>query len=366
MKITRLEIKQIIREALIEEGFFDGTKKWEKTRQENAQVLGYKLTGKPDVKKHIKVKHSHDGVSHVGITEARVNLTKIQTAKDNPPFKRIKETPQSKPKETVNEKLDWDQNDSRIASEINKVFKMANIKVLKHMPFKRGFRAGDSAIYGAFIHVKDMNGEKIVLPIEVDKEGIITYAGGPKGWHKLEKIGAINMKQGRDNLKIKSYARTADYLKQFAKLPGFGQGVLKKKESVYESKANVLKAIKIAKKMGGNMTNAVKKIEKIQKGLSYQNDVAAALRKATESVSEAKTKSNMVKGKSQRLNELEYTPADLLDIADQAESLGNLLKKFTHAISRDLDSQENRLVGKALKDYNAFFASLKKVYKAIG
>ena len=74
----------------------------------------------------------------------------------------------------------------------------------------------------------------------------------------------------------------------------------------------------------------------------------------------------MVKGKSQRLNELEYTPADLLDIADQAESLGNLLKKFTHAISRDLDSQENRLVGKALKDYNAFFASLKKVYKAIG
>ena len=68
----------------------------------------------------------------------------------------------------------------------------------------------------------------------------------------------------------------------------------------------------------------------------------------------------------QRLNELEYTPADLLDIADQAESLGKLFKKFAHAVSRDLTSQENRAVGKALKDYNAFFASLKKVYKAIG
>ena len=61
-------------------------------------------------------------------------------------------------------------------------------------------------------------------------------------------------------------------------------------ESVNESRANVLKAIAIAKKMGGNMSGAVKKIEKIQKGLSKQIEVEDALRKANESVNEAKSK----------------------------------------------------------------------------
>ena len=61
-------------------------------------------------------------------------------------------------------------------------------------------------------------------------------------------------------------------------------------ESINESRANVIKAIAIAKKMSGNMTGAVKKIEKIQKGLSKQIEVEDALRKANESVNEAKSK----------------------------------------------------------------------------
>ena len=44
----------------------------------------------------------------------------------------------------------------------------------------------------------------------------------------------------------------------------------------------VKKAIQIAKKMGGNMTGAVKKIEKLKKGLSKQIEVEDALRKANE------------------------------------------------------------------------------------
>ena len=42
----------------VEEGFYDGTKKWERVRKENSEVLGYKITGKPDVKqkpKHAKI-----------------------------------------------------------------------------------------------------------------------------------------------------------------------------------------------------------------------------------------------------------------------------------------------------------------------
>ncbi len=46
------------------------------------------------------------------------------------------------------------------------------------------------------------------------------------------------------------------------------------------------KAIVIAKKMSGNMTGAVKKIEKIKKGLSDDSKVKAALRTANESVNE--------------------------------------------------------------------------------
>jgi len=66
-------------------------------------------------------------------------------------------------------------------------------------------------------------------------------------------------------------------------------------ESVDEMKKlftikNIKKALVIAKKMGGNMTGAVKKIEKLNRGLSDEPDVASALRKANESVNEAENK----------------------------------------------------------------------------
>ena len=49
----------------------------------------------------------------------------------------------------------------------------------------------------------------------------------------------------------------------------------------------VKKAVETALKMGGNMTGAVKKIEKMMKGLSKEKEVAAALQLANEEVSEA-------------------------------------------------------------------------------
>ena len=50
----------------------------------------------------------------------------------------------------------------------------------------------------------------------------------------------------------------------------------------------VKKAIQIAKKMSGNMTGAVKKIEKMMPGLSKQIEVEDALRQANESINEEK------------------------------------------------------------------------------
>ena len=131
----------------------------------------------------------------------------------------------------INE-LDWNHDLSRMSNEIDKIFRYAKIKVIKHVPYKRGFRRGDAALYGAFITAKDKDGDKTILPMEIDKKGIIRYACGPNKWNPLEKIGVLNMSHARpdDYLKVKSYARAADYMKQFAKMPGFGQDVIRRKE----------------------------------------------------------------------------------------------------------------------------------------
>ena len=57
------------------------------------------------------------------------------------------------------------------------------------------------------------------------------------------------------------------------------------KEDVNEkafSSSIIAKAIKVAKSMGGNMTGAVKRIEKIKRNLSKDKNVANALRLANE------------------------------------------------------------------------------------
>ena len=132
---------------------------------------------------------------------------------------------------TLNE-LDWNHDMSRMASEIDKVMKMAGIKVKKHVPYKRANMGGDSALYGAFISTKDNSGDEVILPIEVDKKGIVRYAGGPSKWHPLEKIGMLNMSHAKpdDYLKFKTYARTKSYLKQFKEMPGFGQSSISRKK----------------------------------------------------------------------------------------------------------------------------------------
>ena len=63
-----------------------------------------------------------------------------------------------------------------------------------------------------------------------------------------------------------------------------GRAKMKKLNRDWDAKTST--ASDIAKDMGGNMTGAVKKIEKIKKGLSDDPKVKAALRKANESVDE--------------------------------------------------------------------------------
>ena len=125
----------------------------------------------------------------------------------------------------------WEWSDSRISDEISKIFRLAGIKVIEHRPFTTPYRSGDSELYGAFITAKDQYGEKTVLPIEVNKKGIVTYGGGPKGWHKMEKLGALNMSHAKpkDFLRFKGVGQPVAFLKAFKKMPGFGQDVIKRK-----------------------------------------------------------------------------------------------------------------------------------------
>jgi chorismate mutase len=64
---------------------------------------------------------------------------------------------------------------------------------------------------------------------------------------------------------------------------------VKAEEKIEEgfSKAQIKKAVETALKMGGDMTGAIKKIEKMKKGLSKDKEVSAALQLANEEVSEA-------------------------------------------------------------------------------
>ena len=99
------------------------------------------------------------------------------------------------------------------------------------------------------------------------------------------------------------------------------------------TKQNIKKAIAIAKKMGGNMTGAVKKIEKMNRGLSDEPDVAAALKKANESINEASVKTgwklyHVYDINSKLWKEMKY---DLRDQFDELVKIGEDYSIFQDA-----------------------------------
>jgi len=74
--------------------------------------------------------------------------------------------------------------------------------------------------------------------------------------------------------------------KEYEKIGFYAESVDEGTTQKFKS-AIIDKAIKVAKSMGGNMTGAVKKIEKMEKGLSKNGRVEYALQQANESVNEA-------------------------------------------------------------------------------
>jgi len=104
------------------------------------------------------------------------------------------------------------------------------------------------------------------------------------------------------------------------------------KEEVEEgfSKSLVKKASDLALKMGGNMTGAINKIEKMKKGLSKDKEVAAALQLANEEVSED------VVQEAHEMNEAEDKKAKYKAFFDKA------LKKFGVDSPADLKGDKKK------------------------
>ena len=100
----------------------------------------------------------------------------------------------------------------------------------------------------------------------------------------------INQLKGDDlTLQIKSSKGKTNFLKLTPEAAKKIAKIMKTMipESVNEAPTGIVKkAIELAKSMGGNMTGAIKKIEKMKKGLSKQKDVKKALRMANESVNQ--------------------------------------------------------------------------------
>lgn len=104
------------------------------------------------------------------------------------------------------------------------------------------------------------------------------------------------------------------------------------KEEVDEAvdKNLVKKAVALALKMSGNMTGATKKIEKMQKGLSKDKEVAAALQLANEEVSES------VLDEAASMNEAEDNKAKYKAFFDKA------LKKFGVESPAELEGEKKK------------------------
>jgi len=99
----------------------------------------------------------------------------------------------------------------------------------------------------------------------------------------------------------------------------------------------VKKAVALATKMGGNMTGAVKKIEKMQKGLSKDKDVAAALRLANEEV-EAK-QMNEAEDKKTKYRKFFDKALKKFGVSSPAELKGDKKKEFFDYVDANYEAE---------------------------
>ena len=151
-------------------------------------------------------------------------------------------------------------------------------------------------------------------------------------------------------------ARDEDHLERLIKVYNkMGGKKIKEGTTKMFPSAKVDAAVKLAKRMGGNMTSAVKKIEKMAKGLSKNGRVEYALRKANEGLGDKMAKKikkhKGTKVKKEGVNEVKEPPV-IVDLRD-------IVKKKQNKVMKDPVS------GKKMRVDGYTANAIVKVYDAI-
>ena len=139
----------------------------------------------------------------------------------------------------------------------------------------------------------------------------------------------------------------------------FGKQIDKKIESVVEGRLSSYqkKAILIAIQLSGNMTNAVKKIEKLKKGLSKDTKVKDALRLANESVRVLAIKEGVKTSKA--FNNFQKSRSSFL------ERWGKLKKQLNTIKTESPNNEYLRLEKQLYKFETAFIEQSAKIMSSV-
>jgi len=151
-------------------------------------------------------------------------------------------------------------------------------------------------------------------------------------------------------------ARDEDHLERLIKVYNkMGGKKIKEGTTTQFPSVKVDAAVKLAKRMGGNMTGAVKKIEKMARGLSKNGRVQYALRKANEGLGDKMAKKikkhKGTKVKKEGVNEAKEPPV-IVDLRD-------IIKKKQNKVMKDPVS------GKKMRVDGYTANAIVKVYDAI-
>ena len=139
---------------------------------------------------------------------------------------------------------------------------------------------------------KILNKEEVISELEEDYKKVIKMYPRDNDWKKLitkHKRAIDDFRNNNKDLPSKVEDELLTWASQTGEVSGkhdaedFILDILDENLDEVSQKAMIQKAIDIATSMGGNMTGAVKRIEKIKRGLSKNKNVANALRLANES-----------------------------------------------------------------------------------
>lgn len=156
----------------------------------------------------------------------------------------------------------------------------------------------------------------------------------------------------------KAKTKTSKHTLKFRKMYG--------EESELNEESKIAKAIKIAKKMAGNMTGAVKEIERMARGLSDHPDVSAALKMANEQKDNpyAIGMAAAMKSTGDKPPLKKSTIKKAHDIADKVKK-EETINEFTSAQIKTLEREYAPLQGKRMspEQLNRMMGMIKKLSK---